>query len=69
MGAFRCYFTIPASSPAQSTPARIFVGEQVVTDIEGIQPSEISIQKVLRDGQLLIIRDGRTYNAQGGLVK
>lgn len=25
--------------------------------------------KILRDGQLLIIRDGKTYNAQGALVK
>jgi hypothetical protein len=24
-----------------------------------------NVQKIFRDGQLLIIRDGKTYNAQG----
>ncbi|MBO4453509.1 MAG: hypothetical protein J5761_00460 [Paludibacteraceae bacterium] len=33
------------------------------------QPSEISCQKVLRNGQLLIIRDGKTYNMHGQEVK
>ena len=31
--------------------------------------SQLSTQKILRDGQLLIIRDGRAYNAQGAKVK
>ena len=31
--------------------------------------SQLSTQKILRDGQLLIIRDGHTYNAQGAKVK
>lgn len=71
MGAFRCYFTIPSGSPAMAPGkrARIVVGTQVLTDMESIQTSEIRVQKVLRNGQLLIIRDGRTYNAQGGLMK
>lgn len=71
MGAFRCYFTIPAGSPASAPGmwARIVVGTQVETGMESVPASESYIQKVLRDGQLLIIRDGRTYNAQGGLMK
>ena len=35
----------------------------------GIQPSAVSGQKVLRDGMLLIERNGKTYNAQGAEVR
>ena len=37
--------------------------------IESIQPSEVSTHKVIRDGQLFIIRDGKTFNALGVEVK
>lgn len=33
--------------------------------MESVQHSVVSSQKVLRDGQLLILRDGKIYNAQG----
>ena len=39
------------------------------TDIENIQDSEVSVQKVVRDGQLFIIRGEKQYNAQGAQVK
>jgi len=42
---------------------------KITTEVESIQQSAISSQKVLRNGQLYIIRDGKTYNAQGQLVK
>ena len=35
------------------------------TGIESHQHSAISIQKIFRDGQLIIIRDGKEYNALG----
>ena len=38
------------------------------TGMESVQNPAFSIQKVLRDGQLLIIREGKIYNAQGGLM-
>lgn len=38
-------------------------------DIESIQPSALKSQKILRNGVLLIERNGATYNAQGMLVK
>ncbi len=38
-------------------------------DEVGIQPSAVSGQKVLRNGMLLIERNGKTYNAQGAEVK
>lgn len=41
-------------------------GEEPVEEaIENIQGDKVQSTKVLRDGQLLIIRDGKTYNAQG----
>ena len=39
------------------------------TGIESIQPSALSVQKILRNGQLFILRDGKMYNAQGVEVK
>ena len=45
-------------------------GEAVGTGIES-QESIVESQKskVLRNGQLLIIRDGKTYNAQGAQLQ
>ena len=38
------------------------------TAVDNIQTSENKYQKVIRDGQLLIIRDDKTYNAQGAIL-
>ena len=35
------------------------------TGVESIQNSEFRIQKIIRDGQVIIIRDGKEYNAFG----
>ncbi|MBR6830449.1 MAG: M6 family metalloprotease domain-containing protein [Paludibacteraceae bacterium] len=35
------------------------------TGVECIQNSEVSVQKIIRDGQVLILRDGCTYNILG----
>lgn len=70
MKAFRCYFTIPNNAPNNviSKRAKIVFGPQATTDIENVQDN-VQCTKVLRDGQLYIIRDGRTYDAQGQLIK
>ena len=49
----------------------IFSNEQNATNVEGIQPGQtcISIQKVIENGVLYIIRDGVRYDAQGQIVK
>ena len=39
------------------------------TGIERVENSEISIQKVVRDGQLVIERDGKMFNALGAEVR
>ena len=43
-------------------------GEKITTDIDVVLSETPIIRKVIRDGQLLIIRDGKTYNAQGILI-
>ena len=43
--------------------------EPLPTGIESIQPSEVSSQKVIRNGMLLIEKNGKIYNVQGVEVK
>lgn len=55
-----------------SAPRRmrfVFEQENTATGMESIQPSAVSSQKVLRDGQLIILRNGVEYNANGQIVK
>ena len=50
----------------------VIYGTQVqntTTGIEGVQSTEYRVQKVIRDGQLLIIRNNKMYNVQGIEVK
>ena len=44
-------------------------GEQVATGMDGVQGEGVPYQKVMIDGQLYIMRDGRIYNATGIMVK
>lgn len=73
IGACRAYFDVPDGSPAIPAGIRMRITEEeVATDLVTVSGERLSVtgvQKVIRDGQLLIIRDGRTYNAQGALVK
>lgn len=65
----RAYFTF-ATAPAAGARARIRLGETVTTDIETLHgAANIELQKVLMNGNIYIIRDGRMYNVQGQLVK
>ena len=41
----------------------------VTTGMESLQPSDISIQKVLRDGQIIILREGTMYDIRGNQIK
>jgi len=40
-------------------------GSSTATGMESIQHSAVSIQKVIRDGQMIILRDGKEYNVLG----
>ena len=47
----------------------VFNQEQTATGVESIQSSAISGQKLIENGQLIIIKNGVRYNAQGQIVK
>ena len=46
----------------------VFNQEQTTTDMEGIQPSEVRSQKVIENGQLIIIRGDKKYTVDGKIV-
>ena len=73
MDALRGYFVLTFPSGSSGMPrARVIFNShetETATGVESIQPSDVSYQKVLRDGQILIIREGKTYIAQGQLIK
>lgn len=46
-----------------------FTTKNTPTGIESLQNSEVSNKKVIRNGQLYILRDGEIYNTQGARVK
>lgn len=68
---FRAYFTLnlEEGQPAPQRARFVVNQEAVATGIDNVQNDNAQGTKVLRDGQLLIIRDGRTYNAQGARVQ
>lgn len=74
MKALRAYFVLDFPSAAPGAPkrlAKVVFNEnetETTTDIEDLQ-TDIECTKVIVNGQLQIIRDGKTYNAFGQLVK
>ena len=78
-----CYFKQPADAVYNPDKHRVEINGNELANMDvqisasdkqgieevGIQPSAVSGQKVLRDGMLLIERNGKTYNAQGAEVK
>ena len=66
LGAHKAYLIYDAPSGPNSAPARfVFKHEQTTTDVENVQSDKVQCTKVIRDGQLIIIKDGKEYNAQG----
>lgn len=47
----------------------VYFYKEVKTGMENIQPSEVGIQKVLRNGMLYIERNGKLYNVTGASVR
>lgn len=73
VGANRAYIDMSQMSPAAAAPApapgvhRVIMNNSsysAPTNLNGLN-GNVKATKVLRDGQLYIIRDGKTYNAQG----
>ena len=78
VGANRAYLDmtgVPAynNEPQQGAPRRrvtmTVYNEQTATGMESIQPSEISVQKVMINGELFILRGEKMFDATGRLVK
>ena len=73
MNALRGYFVLNFPNSGANAPrARVIFNNketEIATGISDVQSAPVQCTKVLRDGQLLIIRDGRTYDAQGQLIK
>lgn len=58
------------TSNDQPAPGRfLFRHEDTATNFENVQTDNDLCTKILRDGQLIIIRDGKEYNAQGMIIK
>ena len=69
MPAFRCYyrFTGFGDNPA-GVMVRVVRGTDVYTDVEDMTDTAVAT-KLLRDGQLFIVRDGMYYTVTGLKVK
>jgi len=67
----RAYFVIHDAPAGAIRRARIVEGGQVATEIELVNSQEPNAksQKMLINGQLIILRDGKTYNALGQLMQ
>ena len=74
LGAHKAYLIYDGagsgSSNTQHAPARfLFRHEDNTENVMNIQSDNAQCAKVLRDGQLIIIKDGKEYNAQGLIIK
>lgn len=68
MRAFRAWFELSPSVSALPAAPRCVFGPQAPTDLEQWNKGQ-ETQKVIRDGQLIILRDGQKYNVMGQIVK
>lgn len=68
----RAYIDMDAISPIAPAPGRVrrvIAVENQATGVESLQPSAVSLKKVLMNGQLFILRDGQLYNVTGVRVQ
>lgn len=68
---FRAYFEAKnVASPAMKSVRRMSIGRNgAPTAIDDVQSNDTKVQKILRDGQVIIIRDGIEYNAFGQRIQ
>ena len=68
---FRAYFEVKGAAQKNGIRARIVKKEDMATGFETVSGEGLPVtgKIILRNGQLFIIRDNKTYNAQGQLVK
>ena len=72
---FRAFFNVTtgvSSSPIRrGMPAalRIVENGNTTTDVDHVQRDDTQCTKVMRDGQLYLLHNGRMYNVQGQMIK
>ena len=70
LGAHKAYLIYDAPAGPNSAPARfVFKHENQATGVENVQSDKVQCTKVIRDGQLILIKDGKEFNAQGLIIK
>lgn len=69
LGAHKAYMIVGGSSGAPTRARFLFRHEDETTDIENVQENDATYTKILRNGQLIILKDGKEYNAMGQIVK
>jgi len=65
---FRAYFQVPSTGPAavpKNTPARIIVRRDTPTGMDDVRYLESSVRKIVKDGRIIILRNGETYDVTG----
>ena len=66
---FRAYFHFNEAMAAGCS-ARVVFREDTATELEDLpEVNTPAVQKVIRDGQLIIIREGKEYTTQGQLIQ
>ena len=68
----KAYVVLGSQTDPNNAPRRlrfVFNEEKVATGMENVQSDKVQCTKVLRDGQLVIIRNVVEYNAAGQMVK
>jgi hypothetical protein len=66
---FRAYFEVKGAAQQAAVRARIVMNEETDQALEMTNDQSPMTNKILRDGQLLIERNGKTFNAQGQVIK
>lgn len=61
---FRAYLQLNPGVPAPRRMGSIVLNHRTPTNVENVN-ANVNANKILRNGQLIIIRDGKQYNAQG----
>lgn len=66
--AYRAYLSCgynESSAPASAPKMRIVFHQDATTDVENVQSDNVQSTKVLRNGQVIIIRDNKEFNVLG----
>jgi hypothetical protein len=71
MNGFRAYIKVGGALSApirRGAPIRIVEKENTATGVQNTD-YRVQTQKILRDGQIIIIRDGKEYNVMGNQIR